>query len=154
MGERRSRRARAPSPAVDRDLAVADVDRDDELTGEPGCSRGEERGGEGGSTDHDAVGACCDRVGDRAFGAVATPDLEREPAGRSDTLDEPERRGAVECSVEVDEMEAARALVAEPAGKLDGVATLDRHGLAAALVQPDDASFEDVDRGENIEVLC
>ena len=66
-------------------------------------------------------------------GAVAAADLEREPAGRGDTLDEPERRRAVECSVEIDEVEAPRALVAEPPGQLDRVAALDRDGLATAL---------------------
>ena len=154
LRERRSRRARAPRPAVDRNLAVADVDRNDELVGEPGRRRGEERGGEGGSPDHDAVGACRDRVRDRALGSIAASDLEREPAGRRDALDEPERRRAVECSVEVDEVQASRALVAEPAGKLDGIAALDRHRLAAALMEADDASFEHVDRRQHIEVLC
>ena len=43
-------------------------------------------------------------------------------------------------------MQAPRALVAEPAGKLDGIATLDRHDLPSSLVEADDAAFEDVDR--------
>ena len=154
LGECRSRRARAPRPTVDRDLAVTDVDRDDELIGEPGGCSAEERGGERGSADHHAVGARRDRVGDRALGAVAASDLERKPSGGGDTLDEPERGRAVECSVEVDEMEASGALVPEPAGKLDRIAALDGHGLPAALMEPDDASFEDVDRGKNVEVLC
>ena len=51
-------------------------------------------------------------------------------------------------------MQAARALVAEPACKLDGIAALDRHCLSPALREPDDASLEDVDRGDDIEVLC
>jgi hypothetical protein len=51
-------------------------------------------------------------------------------------------------------MEPPRAFVAEPTGKLDRVASLDRHGLATALMEADDASFEDVDRGKNVEVLC
>ena len=100
---------------------------------ESGGRRGEERGGEGGRADHDAVGARRERVGDRASRAVAAADLERKPAGRGDALDEPERRRAVERAVEVDEMEAPRALVAEPPGELDGVAALDRDGLAPAL---------------------
>ena len=87
-------------------------------------------------------------------GAIAAPDLEREPARGCNALDEPERRSADECSVEVDEVQAPRALVAEPAGKLDGIAALDRHGLAPSLVEADDASFEDVDRRQDIEVLC
>ena len=62
LGERRSRGARAPRPTVDRDLAVADVDRDDELIGEPGGRSAEERGGERGSADHHAVGTRRDRV--------------------------------------------------------------------------------------------
>ena len=77
MRECRSRRARASRPAVDRDLAVTDVDRDDELIGEPGGCRAEEGGGERGSPDHHAVGTRCDRVGDGALGAVAASDLER-----------------------------------------------------------------------------
>ena len=88
------------------------------------------------------------------LGAVAASDLEWEPSGGGDALDEPECRRAVECSVEVDEMEASRALVPEPAGKLDRVAPLDRHGLATALMEADDASFEDVDRRKNVELLC
>ena len=51
-------------------------------------------------------------------------------------------------------MQAPRALVAEPAGKLDRIAALDRHGLSPSLVEADDAAFEDVDRREDIEVLC
>ena len=51
-------------------------------------------------------------------------------------------------------MEPSRALVPEPPRQLDGIAALDRDGLAAALVEADDASFEDVDRREDIEVLC
>ena len=51
-------------------------------------------------------------------------------------------------------MEAARALIAEPAGKLYRIAALDRHRLAAALMEADDPSFEHVDRRQNIEVLC
>ena len=87
-------------------------------------------------------------------GAIATADLEWEPAGRRDALDEPERRRAAEGAVEVDEVEPSRTFVAEPARELDGIAALDRHRLAPALVEPHDASFEHVDRGENIEVLC
>ena len=44
-------------------------------------------------------------------------------------------------------MEASGALVAEPAGQLDRIAALDGHGLPAALMEPNDASFEDVDGG-------
>ena len=51
-------------------------------------------------------------------------------------------------------MEALSALVPEPEGKFDRVAALDGHGLPPALVKPDDAAFEDVDRGKNIELLC
>ena len=87
-------------------------------------------------------------------GSIAASDLEREPARGCDALDEPERRSAVECSVEVDEVQAPRALVAEPAGKLDGIAALDRHGLPPSLVEADDAALEHVDRREDIEVLC
>ena len=65
--------------------------------------------------------------------AVAAADLEWKPAGRRDALDEPERRRAGERSVEVDEMQPPRAFVAEPAGELDGVASLDRDRLAPSL---------------------
>ena len=51
-------------------------------------------------------------------------------------------------------MEAPRALVPEPAGKLDRIAPFDRHGLATPLMKADDASLEDVDRRKNVEVLC
>ena len=115
--------------------------------GEPGGGLGEERGGEGGRPDHDAVGARRDRRGDRPVGAVAASDLERKPPGRGDAFDEPERRRAGECSVEVDEVQPPRAFVAEPPGELDRIASLDRDRLATALREADDASFEHVDRG-------
>ena len=66
-------------------------------------------------------------------GAVAAADLERKAAGRRDPLDEPERRRAAERPVEVDEVQAARSLVAEAAGELDGIASLDRDRLAPSL---------------------
>ena len=96
----------------------------------------------------------CDRVGDRALGPIAASDLEREPAGGCNALHQPERRSAVECSVEVDEVQAPRPLVAKPAGKLDRIAALDRHGLSPSLVEADDAALEHVDRRQDIEVLC
>ena len=143
-----------PRPTFDGDLAVAHVDRDDEPLAEPRRRLGEERGGERGRPDHDAVCPGGERRRDRFVGAVAAADLEREAAGRCDPLDEPERRRAAEGAVEIDEVEAAGTLVAEPPGELDGVAALDRDGLAASLREPDDAAVENVDRREELEVLC
>ena len=111
----------------------------------------EEGGGEGGRADHDPIGARGERRRDRIERAVPTADLEWKPAGRRDPLDELERRRAAERAVEVDEVEAARTLVAEPAGELDGIAPLDRDRLASALRKPHDPSLEHVDRGKNIE---
>ena len=51
-------------------------------------------------------------------------------------------------------MKPPRALVAEPPRELDRVAALDRHRLASSLREPDDTSFEDVDRREDVEVCA
>ena len=146
--ERRSRRPRRPRPAVDRDLAVADVDRDDEPLAEPGRGLREERGGERGGADHDAVGTGGERRRDRVVRAVAAAHLKRQASRGGDSLDEVERRHAAEGAVEVDEVESARALVAEPPCELDRVAALDRHRLPAPLREPHDTPFEHVDGRE------
>ena len=51
-------------------------------------------------------------------------------------------------------MESSCALVPESARQLDGVTSFDRHRLAAALMETNHASFQDVDRREDVEVLC
>ena len=138
-------------PALDRDLAVAHVDRDDETVAEAGRRLREEGGGEGGRADHDPICSGSHRRGDRIERAVSTADLQWQAAGRCDPLDELERRRAAEGAVEVDEVEPPRTFVAEPARELDGVAALHRDRLASALRKPDDASLEDVDRREDLE---
>ena len=150
----RRRRPGRLRPTLDRDLAVADVDRDDQPLAEPAGRRGEERGGERGRPDHDAIcpGGECRR--DRVLAAVAPADLERKPARRRDPLDEAERRSAAECAVEIDQVQAGGPLVTEPPGELDRVAALDRDGLPAPLREPHDASIENVDRREELELLC
>ena len=153
--ERRGRRARGSCPAVDRDLAVADVDRDDELRRRTARAAAARNAGESAAVpDHDAVGAGGDRRGDRVVGAIAAADLEREPAGGGDALDETERRRTPLNAPSRSTRCSRRApSAAEPPRELDRVAALDRHGLPTSLREADDASLEDVDRRENVEVL-
>ena len=152
--EARRRRLRRPRPAVHGHLAVAGVDRDDEALGEPLRCVGEERRRERGRSDHHAIGTGIERRRDRVDRAIAAADLERQAAGGGDPLDEIERGYSAERTVEVDEVEATRALVAEAPSELDRVAALDRDGLSPALGEPDDASFEDVDGRDDFEAAC
>ena len=110
LRERRRRDAGAPGPAVHRDLAVPDVDRDDESLAEPRGRLGEERGRERRGSDHDTIGAGGEGRTRWPRRAVAAADLQRQPAGRCDALDEPEGGRAGERAVEVDEVEACGAL--------------------------------------------
>jgi len=71
-----------------------------------------------------------------------------------DTFDEIERGRATERAVEIDEVEAKRALIAEPTSELDGISALYGDGLTASLGEPDDAPFEDIDCGNHVELLC
>ena len=63
----------------------------------------------------------------------------------------PAGRPARERPVEVDDVEPLRALGGEASRRRCGIAALDRHLLAPALEEPDTASFEDVQRGDDGE---
>ena len=145
-------RARRARPAVDGDLAVAGVDRDDEPLAEPRHASARNAGESAAvpTMTRSAPAASATRSR-RSCGSRRRPGPEA--AGRGDALDEAERRAPGEGAVEIDEVEAAGALVAEPPRELDRVAALDRHRLAAALREPDDAALEDVDRRDDVEVV-
>ena len=85
---------------------------------------------------------------------VAAPDLKGETPCSRDALDQVERRRAGESAVEVDEVQPRRAFVAKAPRQLDRITSLDRHCLPAALGESHDAAFEDVDRRDQLEVLC
>ena len=148
------RRLGCPRPPVHGHLAVARVYRNHEVFPEPLGRIGEERRRQRGRSDHDAIGAGIECRRYLVGRAVAATDLEREAPGSRDPFDEVECRRPTESAVEVDEVQATSALVAESAGKLDRVTTLDRHRLPSPLGEADHASFEDVDCRDDSELLC
>ena len=140
-----------PSTAT---VAVADVDCDDQMLAEPLDGIAEESGRERGGSHHHAVGPSSDGGLDRVDRAVAAADLKREAPCGGDPFDEPERGHAAERAVEVHHVKPPRAVHPEVPSELDRVSTLDRHRLAPALREANDAPFEHVDGRDHIELLC
>ena len=108
---------------------------------------------ERGRADEHARRAGRQRRVDQLEAAVAASHLHGDAHGRN-ALQEPQIRLAREGAVEIDEVEPGRALGDEALGGCDRVAALDRHLLAPALGEADDASRKHVESRVDGEVLA
>ena len=145
---------RVLQPAVDGHEPVACIHGDDERGGAEALDRRrQERVVERGGADEHPRGSGCQRRVDQLEAAVAASHLHGNADG-GNALEETQIRLAGEGAVEIDEMEPGRAFGDEPLGGRDRVAALDRHVLAPALGEADDASREHVERRIDGEVLA
>ena len=138
-------------PAVDRDDAVARVDRDDDPAGVGAAGGLDERGGadRGGAEDGER-GAEREGAVDGVAVAQAAADLDGDRRGRDELGEQGELARLAERAVEIDDVEAVGAIPRELGDELDRAVVEHGGAVALALLEPDGAAAEQIDRREEL----